>query len=186
VTVDVVVLGSPGAVWPLARVEAARLARARGGAGLVIAVGPDQLLPRLSELPAHRPARRVRDRARAAFDAPASASGLVAAARVGAAPEHLLARTRGWDVPVVVAVCGPRCAATEPLLEGAGLVLVTGPDDDALTALAVADLLERGIPAQARRPPAGITLVAAWLGLPGGRGDREVPLGHAARSPVGA
>ncbi len=67
--------------------------------------------------------------------------------------------------PVVLAVCGPRAAWVEPLIDDAALVLVAGDAGDPLTALAVSGLQARGLAAASVAAPEGLGAVLARIGL---------------------
>lgn len=171
--VDVVVLGRRPEVPPLAGAAAVLLAGR--AAGLVLTTAAGARTP-VRGLPAAAAARRLRDRLRR-VDLDAQAAGRVVWCAVddGSVDAALAA---GAGVPVVLAIAGPRGAWTEPLLDGAHIVLVAGTPADPLTALALAEVRSRGLAAEAVGRLGGTSAVLARAGLPGG--PRWEPGLHAA------
>jgi hypothetical protein len=99
--------------------------------------------------------------------------------------DHVLAATvaarrasAALDVPLVVALAGPRCDIVEALLGEQDLVVVATSDPDApLARLAVAGCSPSAI---ACAPPAGVRRVLALAGLAGARALPEAQRSFAA------
>ena len=86
--------------------------------------------------------------------------------RVDDAGAHsALAAGAGAGAAVVLAIAGPRGHWTEPLLDDAGVALVAGAAGDPLTALALADLRSRGVPAESVARVGGTAAALARAGL---------------------
>jgi len=162
---DVAVVGPAGAVAAVAAAAAGALAaRSSTRAALVVGAGERQAG---ASGPATRPARRLRERL-AARDLDARARGRIVWCTVDAGAEDPTVgalRAAAIGGPVVLAVCGPRVAWVEPLLDEAALVVVAGADSDPLTELAMAGLRARGLDAASVPAPDGLGAVLARLGL---------------------
>jgi hypothetical protein len=162
---DVAVVGRAGDVTAVAAAAASALAaRSASRAALVVGTGE----PHSGATgPATGPARRLRERA-AARDLDARARGRIVWCAVDADeddPSAAACRAAAVGGPVVLAVCGPRAAWVEPLLDDAALVVVAGDAGDPLTALAVAGLHARGLAATSVAAPEGLAGVLARIGL---------------------
>jgi len=162
---DVAVVGRSRDVTAVAAAAASALAaRSATRAALVVGVGERHVG---GAGPATAPARRLRERV-AARDLEARARGRIVWCAIDIGESDASAdacRAAAVGGPVVLAVCGPRDAWVEPLLEDAALVLVAGAAADPLTALAVAGLDARGLVAASVAAPDGLGAVLARIGL---------------------
>jgi len=160
------VFGSARDAVPLAAALAGGLRERERPAGAVLVTWPAPEAPRaaLGTPAASRLAASLKLRG-----VPAVARGRLAWVALGADELELANRVlAALDVPVVLAVSGPRTAATDALLAGQDhVVLVEPPDaDPRLSELARAELAERGIPVAVRAPlitpGARATPLAGW------------------------
>ena len=162
---DVAVVGRSRDVTAVAAAAASALAaRSASRAALVVAAGERHSG---GAGPATAPARRLRERV-AARDLQARARGRIVWCAIDAGavdPSGSAYRAAAVGAPVVLAVCGPRAAWVELLLDDAALVLVAGEAADPLTALAVAGLHARGLAATGVAAPEGLGAVLARIGL---------------------
>jgi hypothetical protein len=161
------VLGRPAGAVPAAAALACELRVAHGSAAAVVATW----VPGADRCPAPRgPGSPAAARVAARL----TARGLAAAAHGRLAwlalDDHVVAASvaarrasAALDVPLVVALCGPRCDIVEALLGEQDLVVVVTADPHApMARLAVAGCAR---PATARRPPHGVRRMLALAGL---------------------
>jgi len=178
---DIAVVGRAGDVTAVAAAAASALAaRSASRAALVVGAGDRHSG---AAGPATAPARRLRERV-AARDLQARARGRIVWCAIDAGsddPSGAACRAAAVGGPVVLAVCGPRAAWVEPLLEDAAVVLVAGETVDPLTALAVAGLHARGLAATSVAAPEGLGAVLARIGL-GSPGSWQDALPGASRA----
>ena len=162
---DVAVVGRARDVAAVAAASASALAaRSSTRAALVVGAGDRHTG---AAGPATAPARRLRERV-SARDLDARARGRIvwcAVDRGAEDPSVAACRAAAVGGPVVLAVCGPRAAWVEPLLQEAALVIVAGDAADPLTALALGGLRARGVAATSVTAPEGLGAVLARLGL---------------------
>lgn len=158
-SVDVAVVGRARDAEILAASAGAALAaRAPSRAAVVVrtATGAARRLA-----PPTRHASRLRERL-AARELEAVASGRVVWCAAASGRDVLRAAVGS---PVVLAVCGTREPWIEPLLDEAGLVLVTGDEHDPVVGLALEELRERAIPASSLPAPEGVAAMLRRSGL---------------------
>lgn len=157
---DVAVVGRVQDVSRAAAAAAYALAaQSEERTALIVCVGE---APRPPALGAVIAARRLRDRL-CARDIDAWAAGrLVRCCAAGRSTAEQAAAAAG---SVVLAVCGPRPAWAEPLLDEAGTVLVVGSEAEPLTAIALAGLWDRGLQARAVVAPDGLSSRLWQLGI---------------------
>jgi hypothetical protein len=162
----VVVLGSPRDAVPVAAALAGGLRERERAAGAVLVTwpGPEAARAALGTPAASRLVANLQSRGIAAV-----ARGRLAWLALG--PDELGLARRALavvDVPAVVAVTGPRTAASDELLADQDhVVLVTAPDTDPrLVELTQAELAERGVPLTVRgpliAPGTRATALAGW------------------------
>jgi hypothetical protein len=156
------VLGSPDEAVPVAAALAGGLRERARAAGAVLLVWPSLEPPRaaLGTPAASRLAAVLQARG---LDAVARGRlAWVALADVALARRALVA----VDVPVVVAVTGPRSAAADELLAEQDQVVLVGREDDPVTELVRENLAEYGVPLAVRAPlstpGARTTALAGW------------------------
>lgn len=158
---DIAVLGRAREAAPVAAGAGAVLAgQTEGRAALVVAIGGrdgDVVVGRPS-----RAAARLCDRL-TARDLAARAAGRVVWCAVDDAAD--VARAAAVGAPTVLAICRPREAWQDGLLDEAGLVLVVGETADPLTELVLADLDGRGLAAAVVPAPDGLGSLLARLGV---------------------
>jgi hypothetical protein len=146
------VFGRPGDAVPVAAALAGGLREQDHAAGALLVTWPSDAAPRaaLGTPAASRLVGRLRARGLEAV-----ARGRLAWLALGAHELSLAVRAAAAvDVPAVIAVTGPRSAATDDLLPEQDLVvLVVGPDaEPGLEALALAGLQGCAAPVVVRRP----------------------------------
>ena len=158
------VLGSVRDAVPVAAALAGGLRERAPGAVLLTWPAPEAPRPALGTPGASRLAAGLQARGLAAV-----ARGRLAWVALGEDELHLARRALAVvDVPAVVAVTGPRSAASDALLaEQDQVVLVVPPDADAhLTALIESEFAEENVPFMVRAPltapGARTTALAGW------------------------
>jgi hypothetical protein len=167
----VAVLGSPGAVSPVAAALALSCREQGGVASALVAVWPSDAasspaptgpaLPGAATLAARLARRGVPTTARGRL---AWLTLPTAADEAASMLRHAEAAT--GDLPVVLAVARPRDAAIDALLAERELLIVAAPPDSALAAVADADVRALRLPVQVCAPlPPGAVRFAALAGL---------------------
>lgn len=157
--IDVAVLGRAREVEIVAASAAVALAVGAGPRAAVVLDTRDGRVRRLAPPTPH--AARLRDRL-VSRELGAVASGRAVWCAASSERDVSLAAA---CAPAVLAVCGPREPWIEPLLDEAGLVLVTGDEHDPVVGLALEELRERAIPASSLPAPEGVAAMLRRSGL---------------------